>query len=885
MAEENKIADGESNGMPISYSYETLPVTLETEMKRSYLDYAMSVIVGRALPDVRDGFKPVHRRVLYAMHELGNVYTRPTKKCARIVGDVIGKYHPHGDQAAYQTLVRLAQDFSMRYPLVDGQGNFGSIDGDGAAAMRYTECRLAAIADSMLADLDEDTVDFMPNFDNSEKEPMVLPAKLPNLLVNGSAGIAVGMATNIPPHNINEVVDACKHLLHHPEATIEELIDRIPAPDFPTGAIIYGLKDVHEGYRTGRGRVVMRSHTHFEELRNGRQALIVDDIPYQVNKKVLVESIARLMHEKKIEGISELRDESSDTVRIVMELKVGAFGEVVLNSLYKMTALQTSFGMNMVALVDGQPKLLTLRDFIECFLRHRREVVNRRTLFRLGKNRMIAHILEGQAVALSNIDEFLRIIRAAATPAVAKAELMSRAWQSDLVISLLSRASNPADFRPAEVEATAGLDEAGLYHLSSVQTDKILQMALQKLTGLEQDKIVNDYRQAHATVMDLLDILARPERIVQIMDAELTEIVEKYGDGRRSEIDYSGDPNFNPLDFIASENAVVTLSREGYVKRQRVAEYREQRRGGQGKRATQMRDGDEIDQLFIANTHDKVLCFSNQGRVYSLDVYAIPEGSRSSKGKAIINLLALQENERICVVLPVRTFDEAHFVFMATSQGVVKKTSLTEFASVLKNGKKAITLDEGDNLIGVAITDGTHDVMLFSSEGKSVRFSEDDVRPMGRTAHGVLSMKLGEGAEVISLLVVEDEQQYVLTACENGYGKLTPVCDYPRHGRRAQGVIAINVTERNGKVVAAELVRLTDSVMFLTSLGKLVRTAVNSIRVCGRSAQGVTLIDVKDDRLVQISRVADDDADEDVEVLQLPTGQVVEETVAGNDEE
>lgn len=853
--------NGEKNGMPISYSYETLPVALESEMRQCYLDYAMSVIVGRALPDVRDGFKPVHRRVLFSMHELGNDFSRPTKKCARVVGDVIGKYHPHGDQAAYQTLVRLAQDFSMRYPLVWGQGNFGSIDGDGAAAMRYTECRLAQIADAILDDLDEDTVDFIPNFDNSEKEPVVLPAKLPNLLVNGSAGIAVGMATNIPPHNLCEVVEACRFLLKNPEATIDDVMALIPAPDFPTGAVIYGLEGVREGYRTGRGRVVMRSHTHFEELRNGRQALVVDDIPYQVNKKVLVESIARLMHEKKIEGIAELRDESSKTVRIVMELKQGAFGEVILNQLFKMTALQSSFGINMVALVDGQPRLLNLRQIIEAFLRHRREVVNRRTIFRLNKNRTRGHILEGQAVALSNIDEFLRIIRAAPTPPVAKAQLMARAWRSDFVVGLLKGAASAEDYRPIEIGAEFGLDKDGLYHLSSVQTDKILQMALQKLTGLEQDKINDEYRQVHDAITDLLDILARPERVVQIMDSELEELKTKYGDARRSEIDYSGDPNFDPLDFVVNESVVVTLSREGYIKRLALDQYREQKRGGQGKRASQTREGDAVERLFVANSHDKMLCFSDKGRVFELAVYLVPEAARTSKGKAIVNLLQLQDDEKIRIVLPVHSFDENRFVFMATRNGYVKKTPLCELKNSLRKGKKAIELMPGDALIGVEITDGQHDVMLFSDAGKAVRFDEASVRPMGRAARGVIGMRLEGGSKVISMLVAGDESQYVLTACENGYGKCTPITEYTRHGRATQGMIAIATSERNGKVVAAVLVRPEDSVMLLTENGKLVRTPVADIRVCGRSTQGVTLIDIKNDKLVRLSRVAEDDAE------------------------
>jgi DNA gyrase subunit A len=846
------------------------------EMRNSFRDYAMSVIVDRALPDVRDGFKPVHRRVLFSMHELHNTFNNPTKKCARIVGDVIGKYHPHGDQAVYQTLVRLAQDFSMRYPLVFGQGNFGSIDGDGAAAMRYTECRLAQIADMMLEGLDEETVDFQPNFDNSEQEPVVLPARLPNLLLNGSAGIAVGMATSIPPHNLSEVVEACRHLLAHPEAGIDELIERMPAPDFPTGGVIYGVKGVHEGYRTGRGRVIIRSHTHFEELSGGRQAIIVDDVPYQVNKKVLVENIYALVRDKKLEGIHDIRDESSKDVRIVIELKAGAFGEVILNNLFKLTQMQSSFGINMVVIENRQPKLMNLRQMIEAFLRHRREVVNRRTIFRLGKQRMRGHILEGQAVALSNIDEFIAVIKAAPTPQIAKLQLMARGWESALVKGLLAGA-DPAQYRPAEVDSSCGLRADGLYYLSDIQTEKILQMALQKLTGLEQDKINGDYRDAHAQVTDLLDILAKPERVRRIMDEELLELKTKYGDARRSEIDLSSDPNFNPLDFVPSETAVVTLSREGYVKRQALSEYQQQRRGGTGKRATQMKEGDVIEQLFVANTHDKILCFSNLGRVYRLEVYLIPEGSRNSKGKAIVNLLELQEGEKISVILPVREFDENKFVFMATEQATVKKTSLAEFVNVNRKGKYAITLEEGDSLIGVALTDGSHDVMLFSNQGKAVRFAETDVRSMGRTARGVGGMKLEEGGKLISMLVAEDDSQLVLTACENGYGKCTPVTEYTRHGRNTKGMIAIATSERNGDVVAATLVRPGDSLMLLTAHGHLVRTPVDSVRVVSRAAQGVTLIDVRDDKLVRITRVAEDDADGETPPDESGAGEVPEE--------
>ena len=706
----------------------------------------------------------------------------------------------------------------------------------------------------MLDDLEEDTVDFVPNFDNSEKEPSVLPARLPNLLVNGSAGIAVGMATNIPPHNLRETIDACRHLLHKPDATIDELIARMPAPDFPTGAIIYGLKGVHEGYRTGRGRVIMRAHTHFEETKSGRQVLVVDDIPYQVNKKVLVESIARLMRDKKIEGISELRDESSKTVRIVMELKAGTFGEVVRNNLFKLTQLQWSFGINMVALVDGRPRVLNLREIIEAFLRHRREVINRRTIFRLNKNRMRGHILEGQAVALSNLDEFLRIIRNAPNPPIAREQLMSRGWKSDLVSGLLNAAFNPQDYRPQDIDACYGLQADGLYHLSPVQADKILQMALQKLTGLEQDKINDEYRQANAQITDLLDILARPERVVKIMDDELAELKDKFGDDRRSEIDPSGDPNFNPLDFVPEETMVVTLSREGYIKRQSLTEYRSQRRGGQGKAAAKLKEGDEIDRIITASSHDQALCFSNFGRVYALPIYQIPEGSRTSKGKAIVNLLDIAEGESIVTILPVSRFDESHYVFLATVNGVMKKTSLKEFAVIRSVGKAAIALDDGDSILTAVITDGTQDIMVFGSNGKVLRFDENEVRPMGRAARGVLTMKLPEGHKCISMFAVHaDTNMEVLTVCANGYGK---------RGRRSQGQIAIMTSERNGELVAATLVNVEDTVLVLTNNGRMIRTTVESIRQSGRATQGVKLMETLDETVVSVTRVANEDSED-----------------------
>ena len=842
---------------------EVEPVSLETEMKRSYLDYAMSVIVGRALPDVRDGLKPVHRRVLFAMEQMGNTYSRPTKKSARVVGDVIGKYHPHGDQAAYDTIVRMAQPFSLRYPLVYGQGNFGSLDGDSAAAMRYTEVKLQKLAGEMLADIRKETVDFVPNYDNTETEPTVLPTRLPNLLINGSSGIAVGMATNIPPHNLGETVDACVHLLNHPEATIDDLIKFVPAPDFPTGGIIFGLHGVHEGYRTGRGRILIRSKTHYEEFDKGRRTrIVVDEIPYQVNKRVLVESIAHLINEKRIEGISDLRDETDkDGVRIVIELKSGVVADVVLNNLFKLTQLQDSFGVNMVALVDGQPQLLNLKQILEAFLMHRREVVTRRTIFELRESRGEAHVLEGLAVALANIDDFLAIIRNAPTPDVAKAALMGRGWASDLVATMLSRVEDQMDlYRPDGLDAQYGFrSNEGLYYLSEKQAVRILQMQLQRLTGLEQDKIVQDYKQVSAHIADLLDILAKPERVSRIIEDDLLQLKTDYNDDRRSTLDPTGDPNFDPRDLIPRREMVVTMTRDGYIKAQQVSDYQAQKRGGQGKKAATMKEGDMIDQLFIANSHDRILCFSDFGRMYCLDVYTLPEGSRTSKGRPIINSVPLAEGERITVVLPIQEFDDGHYVFMATANGVVKKTPLKDFANVRRSGINAAGLDEGDHLIGVAITNGENDIMLFSDAGKAVRFAENDVRPMGRNARGVRGMQLEDGQQIIALLVAGDETQTVLTATENGYGKRTEVSEYTRHGRGTKGMIAIQTSERNGKVVAATLVKETDEIMMLTQKGKIVRTSVSDIRVLKRATQGVTLIGLKDDILAAVQRIAEED--------------------------
>ncbi|MFZ6799481.1 DNA gyrase subunit A [Undibacterium sp. Di24W] len=862
------------------FAKETLPISLEEEMRKSYLDYAMSVIVGRALPDVRDGLKPVHRRVLFAMHEMNNVYNRPFVKCARVVGEVMGKYHPHGDASIYDTLVRMAQDFSLRYTLVDGQGNFGSVDGDNAAAMRYTECRLDKIANEILADIDKETVDFVPNYDGKEKEPSVLPTRIPNLLINGSSGIAVGMATNIPPHNITEIINGALHVLRNPECTIDELIEIIPAPDFPTAGLIYGVSGVRDGYRTGRGRVVMRAKTHFEEFgKEGRTAIIVDELPYQVNKKSLLERIAENVRDKKLEGISDIRDESDKSgMRVVIELKRGEVPEVVLNNLYKQTQLQDTFGMNMVALVNGQPKLLNLKQMLECFLSHRREVVTRRTVFELRKARDRGHVLEGLAVALANIDDFIAIIKAAPTPPIAKQELMTRAWDSSMVREMLTRtaADNPVGieaFRPESLPKHYGIQTDGLYKLSDDQAQEILQMRLQRLTGLEQDKIVNEYKDVMAEIADLLDILSKPERVTVIITDEMTACMNEYGignkDARRSEIVLNA-TDLETEDLITPVDMVVTLSHTGYMKSQPLSEYRAQKRGGRGKQATATKDDDWIEQLFVANTHDYILCFSNRGRLYWLKVWEVPQGSRNSRGKPIVNMFPLQDGEKITVILPLsgdnRTFPEDHYIFMATSLGTVKKTALNDFSNPRKAGIIAVDLDDGDFLIGAALTDGKHDVMLFSDSGKAVRFDENDVRPMGRTARGVRGMNLEEGQQVIALLVAENEQQSVLTATENGFGKRTPITEYTRHGRGTKGMIAIQTSERNGKVVAATLVEPTDEIMLITTGGVLIRTRVSEIREMGRATQGVTLIAVEDGtKLSGLQRIVETDADPEIE--------------------
>ncbi|OYW63120.1 MAG: DNA gyrase subunit A [Hydrogenophilales bacterium 12-64-13] len=852
------------------FAKETLPVSLEEEMRRSYLDYAMSVIVGRALPDVRDGLKPVHRRVLFAMNELSNDWNKAYKKSARVVGDVIGKYHPHGDTAVYDTMVRMAQDFSLRYPLIDGQGNFGSVDGDNAAAMRYTEVRMAEvrmakIAHELLADLDKETVDFGPNYDGSEQEPLVLPTKIPNLLINGSSGIAVGMATNIPPHNLTDICTALFALLEDPEIDIESLISIVKAPDFPTAGIIYGLSGVRDGYRTGRGRVVMRATCHIEDVgrEGGKQAIIIDELPYQVNKANLLIKIGELVREKQIDGISDLRDESDKSgMRVYIELKRGENADVILNNLYKQTQMQDTFGMNMVALIDGQPRLLNLKEMLDAFLRHRREVVTRRTVFDLRKARERGHILEGLAVALANVDEIVELIKSSETPVIARERLLGRAWKSAMVEEMLARI-DPEYSRPVNIGPEFGLHADG-YRLSEIQAQRILEMQLQRLTNLESDKIIGEYKEIMAKIADLLDILANPSRITQIIRDELKEIQDQFGDARRSAI-VENAQDMSMEDLIKPEEMVVTLSHGGYMKSQPMDDYRAQKRGGRGKQAAGTKDEDFIEKMFIANTHDYILCFSNRGRLYWLKVYNVPAGGRAARGKPIVNLLPLEDGEKINALLPVKTFDDEHYVFMATSNGIVKKTPLSEFSRPRTAGIIAVGLDDGDFLIGASITDGRHDVMLFSDGGKAVRFDENDVRPMGRTARGVIGMKLAKGRKLISLLVAEDENDFVLTATENGFGKRTPITEYTRHARATQGMIAIQTSERNGRVVAATLVKPDDEIMLITTGGVLIRTRVKEIRAMSRATQGVTLINLdKGETLISLEKVAETDNEEDL---------------------
>ena len=843
--------------MSDQFAKETIPVSLDGEMKKSYLDYAMSVIVGRALPDVRDGLKPVHRRVLYAMHELSNSFNRPYKKSARIVGDVIGKYHPHGDTAVYDTIVRMAQDFSLRYMLIDGQGNFGSVDGDNAAAMRYTEIRMSKISHELLSDIEKETVDFGPNYDGSEHEPLIMPTKLPNLLINGSSGIAVGMATNIPPHNLTEVIDGLQELLKKPEMSIDELIEKIPAPDFPTAGIIHGISGVRDGYRTGRGRVVMRGKTHTEELDRGkRESIIVDELPYQVNKKNFIEKIAELVNGKKIDGISDLRDESDKSgMRVVIELKRGEIPDVVLNNLYKQTQLQDSFGMNMVALIDGQPKLLNLKEILDAFLRHRREVITRRTVYDLKKARDRGHVLEGLAVALENVDEMIKIIKSAKTPPEAKIELMKQTWKSTVVESMLQKTSTSLS-KPKGLSDKFGLTEKG-YKLSDNQAQEILQLRLQRLTGLEQEKIVTEYKSILDVISDLLDILENAERVTKIIQTELDEIKAQYGDDRRSEI-IEDAYDLSIEDLITPQDLVVTISNTGYIKAQVLDEYRAQRRGGRGKQAMTAKEDDFIEQMFVANTHDNILCFSSRGQVYWLKVYEVPQGSRVSKGKPIVNLFPLMPGEKINATLVVKDFVDDKFIFMATSKGTVKKTPLSDFSNPRKNGIIAIKLDNGDYLIGAEITNGENDIVLVSNGGKAVWFDESGVRSMGRNARGVRGMKIPDENQALSLLIASSEEESVLVATENGFGKRTVLSDFRKSGRGTQGVKAIQVSDRNGIVVSARLVGDSDEIMLITTGGVLIRTRVSEIRELGRATQGVTLINLtKDEKLSGLAKIVE----------------------------
>ncbi len=855
---------------------EILPVNLEDEMRQSYLDYAMSVIVGRALPDVRDGLKPVHRRVLYAMRELGNDYNKPYKKSARVVGDVIGKYHPHGDSAVYDTIVRMAQPFSMRYVLIDGQGNFGSVDGDMPAAMRYTEVRMSRLAHELLADIDKQTVDFAPNYDESEIEPAVLPTRIPNLLVNGASGIAVGMATNIPPHNLTEVVNACLALLDEPSLPLAELMRHVPGPDFPTAGIINGAQEIATAYRTGRGRLSLRARTHFEDMDDrGRQAIVVTELPYQVNKARLLERIAELVRNKELEGISELRDESDkDGMRVVIELKRGEIAEIVLNNLYAQTPMETVFGINMVALQDGQPRLFSLKEMLEAFIRHRREVVTRRTIHDLARARERAHILEGLAVALANLDEVIALIRRAPSPAEARTALLARPWAPGLVTELLARAGeldaqaqggarpngdakldaspNGGGALAAQAGRQSGLSDGG-YRLSELQAQAILDMRLHRLTGLEREKILEEYKALLDAIRNLRDILTRPERLTEVVRTELIEVREAFGDARRTEISLDH-LALSTEDLIEPADVVVTLSHAGYAKSQPVAEYQTQRRGGRGRAATAVKDEDFIEKLFVAHTHDTVLCFSNRGKVYWLKVYEFPQAGRGSRGKPMVNLLPLEEGEKINAILPVKSFDEEHFVFMATSRGTVKKTPLAAFSRPRASGIIAVDLRDDDRLVGVALTDGRREIVLCTSGGKAIRFHEEEVRAMGRDAAGVRGVKLGDGQEVIALIVVGEG--LILTASANGYGKLTPLDDFPRQGRGGQGVIAQQTSERNGAMVAALQVSPGQEIMLISSSGTLVRTPVDEISVVGRNTQGVRLIRLDEgERLTGIERI------------------------------
>ncbi|MGH1440750.1 MAG: DNA gyrase subunit A [Cellvibrionaceae bacterium] len=834
-------------------AHEVSPVSIEDELKQSYLDYAMSVIVGRALPDVRDGLKPVHRRVLFAMSELNNDWNKPYKKSARVVGDVIGKYHPHGDSAVYDTIVRMAQDFSLRYTLVDGQGNFGSIDGDGAAAMRYTEIRMKKLAHDLLADLDKETVDFVPNYDGTEQIPDVMPTRVPNLLINGSSGIAVGMATNIPPHNLTEVVKGCLAFIENNDITIDELMEIIPGPDFPTGATINGRAGIVQAYRTGRGRIYLRAKADIErDDKTNKETIIITEIPYQLNKSRLIEKIAELVKEKKVEGISELRDESTKDIRIVIELKRGELGEVVLNNLYAQTQLESVFGINTVALVDGQPKILNLKELIECFVRHRREVVTRRTVYLLRKARERGHILEGLAVAISNIDEVIELIRGSASPAEARSKLLSKGWAASSVLKFLERAGDDA-CRPEGLAEEYGLRDEN-YYLSPAQAKAILDLQLHRLTGMEYDKLLNEYQEKLELIAEFLEILENPQRLMTVIREELEEILKNYGDERRTDIQ-SSKRDLTIEDLITEEDRVVTISHGGYAKTQPLSDYQAQRRGGMGKAATSVKDEDFVEHLLIASTHDTILCFTNAGKVYWLKVFQIPLAGRQSKGRPMVNLLPLDKDERITSILPVREYDDDHFIFMSTSNGTVKKTPLSQFSRPRSVGLIALDLVEGDHLVGTAITEGECDVMLFSSAGKAVRFNETDIRPMGRTSRGVRGIRLEEGQSVISMLIPKEEGK-VLTVSENGYGKRTVVTEYPTKGRGGKGMIAMQCSDRNGSLVGAVQVFDGDEIMLISDQGTLVRTRVDEVSLSGRNTQGVRVIRVKtDEHVIGVERI------------------------------
>lgn len=849
------------------FAREILPIALEDEMEQSYLSYAMSVIVGRALPDVRDGLKPVHRRVLYAMNVLSNDFNKPYKKSARIVGDVIGKYHPHGDTAVYDTIVRMAQPFSLRYMLVDGQGNFGSVDGDAPAAMRYTEIRMSKIAHQLLADLDKETVNFNENYDGSETEPVVLPTRIPNLLVNGSSGIAVGMATNIPPHNLTETVNACLAFIEDPQISIDGLMEYIPGPDFPTHGIINGTSGIREAYETGRGRVKIRARTDIETDNSGKSKIIVNELPYQVNKARLIERIAELIKEKKIDGITALRDESDkDGMRIVIELRRGEVPEIIVNNLYKQTAMQTVFGVNMVALIDGQPKLLNLKQVIEAFVKHRREVVTRRTIFDLRKAREKAHILEGLAVALTNIDEMIELIKASPSPAVARERMLERDWPIGSVVDLLERVELK-DVRPEDLPEGFGADGV-IYKLSPVQAQAILEMRLHRLTGLEQDKIIDEYRQLIIKIAEFLEILRNPDRLTLVVKEELQEVIENFGDARRTEIDHTYQ-DLEAEDLIAVEDRIVTLSQDGYIKTQPLSDYRAQKRGGRGRSATAMKEEDEVGQLFVASTHDMLLCFSNRGKLYWQKTWQLPHASRGSRGKPIVNILPLDEGEHITSVLPVDQFDDERVVFMATRNSVVKRVALKDFSRPRANGIIAVDLLDDDELVGTALTNGEQEIMLFSNIGKAIRFKETDVRVMGRTARGVRGMKLAGNAKVISMQVATPGS-LILTATENGFGKCTPVDDYSTINRGGQGVISIKTTDRNGNVVSAVSVTPEQEMVLITNKGTLVRTRVSEVSVVGRNTQGVKLINVtKNEQVVGLAVVdiSEDEIDDSDEIV------------------